>query len=198
VGLKIITPVATEVVSLDEVKSHCRIIGSSEDTYLSGLIKRARGYVEQRTGAAIGEQTLQLLLDAFPVNELGRSAGIRLERPPLRTVTWVKYLDADGVEQTLDSSSYYVDEAQLRAWICPASSTTDWPETLDAVNAVRVEYVAGHTQASFDQEPAKQFLLMLVGALYENRELFVAGGGAEVELKFVHRLLDRLDVPRFG
>lgn len=196
-GLKTITPVATEVVSLAEAKSHCRIPGSDDDTYLSGLIKRARGYVEQRTGSSLGEQTIQLTLDAFPIDMYGSSAPIRLERPPLKAVSWVKYIDANGVEQTLDSSNYFIDDTQTRPWICPAVDY-DWPETQDVANAVRVEYVAGYTAAEFDENQAKQFLLMLVGAMYENRELFATGGGAEVELKFVHRFLDNIDVPRFG
>ena len=46
------TAPASEPVTRDEAKTHCRVIGTADDSYVDSLITAARLYVERRTGRA--------------------------------------------------------------------------------------------------------------------------------------------------
>ena len=68
---------------------------------------------------------------------------------------------------------------------------TEWPETLDAANVVRVVYVAG---AATPPATVKAAMLLTIGHLYENRESVVIGQTA-IELPLgVKALLDTVRV----
>jgi uncharacterized phiE125 gp8 family phage protein len=87
------------------------------------------------------------------------------------SVTSVKYLDGDGVEQTLTATTdYVVETAEFVGRIRPAYDK-DWPDTRDDFNAVRVVFVAGFGAASTNiPEPIRAALLLKIGALYNNDE----------------------------
>jgi uncharacterized phiE125 gp8 family phage protein len=88
-----------------------------------------------------------------------------LPASPITAVTSVKYLDANGVEQTMDAADYTVDTDSLVGRVV----AEEWPETDGTVNAVRVRYTAGWTPSTIP--PAlQQWLLIRVATLYEHRE----------------------------
>jgi uncharacterized phiE125 gp8 family phage protein len=105
---------------------------------------------------------------------------IKIPLPPLQTVESVMYDDGEGIEQTLATSEYTVDNVKQPGWLVP---TTSWPATFDAVNSVRVRFVAGYAPGS--GSPAdlaanvppdiKQAMLLDVGARFEHRENAIAG-----------------------
>lgn len=178
-SLKLITAPTFEPVTLAEAKSHCRVDTSDDDTLLEGLIKATRQYLDGQTGwlnRALCTQTWDLYLDAFP------SAEIRIPLPPLQSVTHVKYDDVNGVEQTVSSTDYDVDKVDglSPGYVVPASSFS-WPTTYDAINAVRVRFVAGWATDGGSPAvaqtpwPIKHAIKMMVSDMYENRESVVIG-----------------------
>lgn len=179
-GLKVSVPPATEVVSVAEAKLHLRVTHSDEDIYIGTLISAARQLAEQKTERAIGEQTFLLQLDAIPDE-------ILLQYPPIISVDNVQYRDPDGVMQTIDSSNYTVDTGLEPSWILPAVDY-DWPETDESANALQVTYRAGYSPSDC---PAaiKQWILLKVGEMYENRE--ASTERAASPMTFVDSLLDR-------
>jgi len=50
---KVTTAVATEPVTLTEAKSHLRVIGTTDDTFITALISSARDFAEHYTGRAL-------------------------------------------------------------------------------------------------------------------------------------------------
>lgn len=159
-GLRLITPPAEEPVSLDEAKAHLRITGNAEDTILALYIAAARQWIDGRDGwlgRAILTQTWELVLDEFPASE------IRLPFGPVQQVSSVKYDDAGGIEQTIDPGDYTLDATSSLPWILPAIS---WPATLDAINSVRVQFVAGYPSAADVPAPIRAAILLLVKDLY--------------------------------
>ena len=160
-GYKVITP-AAPVVTLEEVRLHLRLdaIGGThpDDPLQSALILSAMQYCEHGTGRAIGTQTVEIALDAFP------EGAISLPKGPLQSVTSLTYTDASGAAQTLSSALYAVDDYGLQPWVL-AKVNTGWPAANASANSVRVRYVAG------SKEPALiAAVLLMVGHLYENRE----------------------------
>lgn len=184
-SLVIITPPATEPITLTEAKAQCRVDGTAEDALLTIYIQSAREQCEQRIGRKLITQTVEQRLDAFPDGE------IQLEAVPVVSITSVKYDDGDGVEQTLAGSAYVLDSAAYPGgWLQPAVDT-EWPLTIDYTNCVRVRYVAGFGAASDVPAPIKAWLLVTVAAMYEQRAAVDASGRASaLPERFADRLLD--------
>lgn len=161
-----------EPVSLAEAKSHLRVDVSDDDTLIEGLIKAARIYAENATRRALVTQTWQLELDDWPGGDV-----IELRRPPLVSVTSVKYVDSNGDSNTFAASNYDVDTTTEPGRIVLGYGKT-WPTaTLRLMSPIAVVYVAGYGAASAVPQQMKQMMLLLVAHWYENREATIVGAG---------------------
>lgn len=184
-GYKVITPVASDVIPLADMRQHLKLdgIGGSthpDDAMVQALLAAAREYAEHYTQRSIGAQTLELALDSFPSSP----PGIEL---PLgaATLTSIKYVDTALVEQTISNTLYTLDDYSDKHWAIPASV---WPTPADVANAVKVRYV---TPAAIPAA-GRAALLLLVSHLYQNREAVnVERGVVPAEVPFgVKALLD--------
>ena len=182
-NLKLITAPAAEPVDLTLAKAHCRITDSQQDALVTLAIESARQAVDGQNGVlgrALITQTWELVMDAFPAGDV-----IRLPRPPLVSVTSIKYTDVAGSESTFSSAAYVVDTDSTKGRVVLKSGES-WPsDTLAAANGVRVRYVAGYGSAAAVPNPIRQAVLLLIGTLYENREsVLVAQGVTVAQLPF--------------
>lgn len=158
-GQTLVTPPASFPVTLAEAKAQCRVRHSDEDTFINGLIAAATQHVEKQIGRAIIAQTWRLTLDQF-------STAIRLPLSPLIAVDAVEYSDTAGITQTASASLYTVDNTSEPGWVV-LNQDAEWPETIDAVGAVRITYQAGYATVP---APIKHAILLLIGHWFENRE----------------------------
>ena len=184
-ALKLITSASALAVSLVEAKAHLRVDTSDDDTLITAMITAATEAAEQATGRAIMPQTLELAQDEF-------TYAMVLTRVPVASITSIKYIDLDGAEQTLSGAAYTIDNADDFGPACVAPVyDTEWPDTRDQINAVKVRYVAGYANAAAVPESIKAWIKLQVGAMYENRESEVVDRGSVLSLGFADRLLDR-------
>lgn len=162
---------AVEPLELQEAKDWARITETEDDELVTGLVRAARAHVEQLSGRALITQTWDLYLDAWPYGCEGYQ--IDVPKPPLQSVTFIKYLDAAGVLQTLASSEYTVDNKSEPGRIVPAYGKS-WPSTRYEPNAVQVRFVAGYGTDPTDIDPKapelRQAVGVLVATMYEQRE----------------------------
>ena len=139
--LTLVTAPATYPVTLAELKSHLAIDVATEDTRLTSLIAAATDLCEIFTGRSFVTQTWKLTMPSFPYanNELF------LPKPPLQSVTFVKYYDADtNVQNTWSNTNYYtVTPTKAQGWIEPISSNPVYPATYCRPDAVQVTFVCG-------------------------------------------------------
>ena len=182
-GLTLITPPATEPLTLEDAKLHLREDGTAQDALITSLIKAAREHVEGFLGRALVTQTWDLTLDGFP-----SSGEVLIPRPPLVSVTSVKYLDAAGVQQTMTASDYVVDVAQQPGRVFLAYGA-NWPTIQTRQNAVVIRFVAGYGAAASVPESIKAAVKLLVGHWYENREAAIVGTSAAAVPMAVESLL---------
>lgn len=190
-ALKIVTPPAEEPVTTEEAKAYMRVVSATDDALIALLIKTVRELGENITRRAWITQTWNLILDGFP------TGGIRIPMPPLQSIASIKYTDTDGSEQTMDALDYTVDDDSEPGMVVPVYGTV-WPVTLDEVNAVRVQFVAGYGSASDVPESLKTWMKVRVGTLYEHREALVVGQAvAAIPRDFVDGLLDSYRVWTF-
>jgi uncharacterized phiE125 gp8 family phage protein len=169
-GLVLVTPPMQEPLGGQELLEHVRELDTEQRGYLLTLGIAAREHVEAYCRRALLSQTWKLVLDAFPCDDF-----LRLPRPPLQSVTSVKYIDGSGVQQTWASTNYVVDTASLPGRVRLAYGIS-WPFVRTQPNAVEITYIAGYGDAPEDvPESLKHGLKLWVGNLYENREPLVTG-----------------------
>lgn len=191
-AIKVITPPSSEPVTLTQAKSQSRVDISTDDTLLNSYIAAARRYCERVDWRAYMTQTLEVWLDEWPSGNV-----LTIPRPPLQSVTYIKYYDEDSVEATFSSAAYYVDTVSEPGRVM-LKSDYDWPSaTLREVNGVVVRFIAGWTSADNVPETIRQAILLVIGHWYENREGVLVGTvSKEIELG-VTRLLDIERAMRF-
>jgi len=200
---KLITPPTAEPVTLAEACGHLKIGVGSDDTYVTGLITAARVYAEMFTRRAFLTQEWEQYFHSFPragifpdrhqlqYSEHAHHWFIRLLRPPLQTVEFIKYVDTGGNVVTLDPSLYVVYTQSEPARISPIFGGF-WPPTRITGTAanpfpVTVRHKSGFgdtASAALSAEPkfqvVKTFIMQAIGHWYYNREPVVAGSVSEL------------------
>ena len=169
--LSLKTAPAAEPLTTAEAKTHLRVDGSDEDTYIASLVAAARETCEKLTGRSFVNTTWNLWLDNWP-----GSGIITIPRPPLSTITSVTYYDTADAATVFASSNYLVDTAAYPGRIILNSGAT-WPTTsLRPAKAIDVEFVAGYGSASSNMRKADIAMVrLMLSHLYENREPAVVG-----------------------
>lgn len=192
--LVLITPPTAEPVTADEVKAHCNIESTADDVLLNGYIAAARRVGENLTKRQFVSATYELVLDRFP----GWTGAIELPMPPLQSVTSVKYIDEDGVEQTLSTDLYTVDTDSEPGRIYPVYDE-EWPDTRGQRQAVRIRYVTGwpvETSGPTTPENIRTWVMIRVAGWYESREPIIVGTSiAELPRDYIDGLLDEWRIP---
>lgn len=185
---RLITAPAKEPLDLKEdVYKHLRLeqhpdIGA-EDTLLNGLIQAARHSCETSTGRQLIDATWELVLDSWWEAGIAVDEGLLIPKPPLRSITSVKYLDTGGTLQTLAATEYSV-EVQDVAAVAPMCQRgrlypkygVIWPTLQCMPGAVTIRFTAGYgTDSSKVPAGLKQGMLLEIAEMYERRELAVVG-----------------------
>lgn len=169
-GWALITQAAQEPLSVEEAKEHLRVEVDAEDALIADYIAAARAWAEEYTGRALVTQTWQAHFAGWPADGV-----LELPKPPLQSVTWVKYTTDDGVTRTLGTSVYRVVTGREPGSVVLAPDQ-GWPsETLDAGLPVAVEFVCGYGAADAVPAGIRQALRWLVGHMTENREAVTMG-----------------------
>lgn len=179
--ISLVIPPAGTVVSLDEAKVQARVEVDQDDVLIQYLIDAATEAAQEFTQRAFLEQEWEYWLPCFP----SAKRFIELPRPPLIEVNEVVYLDAQGVEQSLDEYSVY----RVLAPTGPRApkgqivlnAGMSWPATLAVPDAVKIRFTAGYELVP---EPIKQAIKIHVADLYENRENTVLTGAVLQQVPF--------------
>jgi len=141
-SMSIVIPPSVEPMTAADIAIPLRLDGSTFDAYINGtLIPAFRAKCENLLGRYLTTQTAELVLDAFP------SDDVDLWVPDVQSVVSVKYLDVDGVQQTLASTDYALDADSTPCWLLPV---TIWPTAGEFANAVRIRYTCGYGPAASD------------------------------------------------
>lgn len=176
---------SVEPISLAEARLHLRLDEdfTDDDLLIGTIVQGAREYCEEVLGQALVSQSWKLFMDRFPAWE------IRIPRPPLISISHVKYLSPEtGEMTTLDADRYDVDVASRPGRITPVRFGW-WPAVAWHTNAVEVLFIAGEGGESSVPARVKLAMKLLVGHWYENREHVVTGTIATELQKSVDALL---------
>lgn len=178
-SLSLVTAAQLEPVSEDEVRSHCRIDATDEESLLAVYIKAARGYAETFQSRQLVSATWRLSFDEICPSTDPESGlqYIQIPLPPLQSVSSYTYVDSTGGTQTWSSTNYSVDTYREPGRLALAYGAS-WPSTRLQANAVNITFVAGYggsgasaidSVAAVPQE-TKLGIMLLAANSYENRE----------------------------
>ena len=161
-NIVVVTPPPVEPVTIEEAFVHLRLDDPTESNpdfaAVQAQIVSAREQCEQITRRAFVQQTLRLTHGSMPpecswlyASRYGKQ--IELLRPPLISLTAVRYYDVANVLQTVDPSSYVLVEDLVPRVLF--SRAFDMSCTYERGDALQVEYVAGYAPvpAAPDADP---------------------------------------------
>lgn len=176
--LQLVTADTEFPLTLAEVKDHLGITLADDDDRLMLMLSAVTTWAEHavRGGIAIRTQTWDMVMPDFPGAQNGR-ARVSFPKPPLQSVTTVKYLNTSDVLTTLTENTDYRVETSYRhpGWIVPMPDTF-WPTVRDQRDdGVQIRFVAGHATNALIPANIKQAMLLTLAHWNENRESVVTG-----------------------
>lgn len=193
--LKLKTGPSLEPVSSTEAKLFLKVDDATDDTLIAALITAARKQAEEYTGRAFITQTWELFIDGVGValppelmdayEEMFRTEyvppslrAIELPRPPIISITSIKYYDVDDAEHTWASTNYRLDNYSEPGRVILAAAG-EWPTDLRAQQGILVTYAAGYGAGATDvPEDIRTAIKRILAGLYENRQDEVIGAVA--------------------
>lgn len=187
-----VTPPAVDLLSLAEMKTQTRVEHGADDAYLTALGQAVTDHLEGYAGylgRCLISQTWTLRMPGFP------GCCIQIPLPPLIGVTSIRYVDPDGVEQTVLADTYHVLDGP-RSQVVLANGEA-WPAVEWNPRAVTVTFVCGYGAAASDVPAAiRAAALLTVADLYANRGDEAEPGDEITLAPTAKRLLRPHRVPR--
>jgi uncharacterized phiE125 gp8 family phage protein len=182
---------AGSAVPLDEIKAHVIVDHADDDALLEGYTAAAVRFFEDHTGRFMLPIDLELRLDRW-------CEPIILPAAPVRAVTEVAYLDADGVEQVLGAGEWYFVRTEEGGRVRFTGSFAR-PPLSDREGAVLVRFEAGtddpEESGSGDNPPLApvatdaQIVKLMVAHWYLTREPINVGNIINQVPLSVHALI---------
>lgn len=161
-GYAVITPPASYPITLSEAKLHLRVVSTIEDNLITGLIKAAYKVVEDYSWRPIMTQTIDVLFDKNDVKEI-----LLINKQPIQSITSVKYIDANGTEQTLTLNTDYSVDILSQVGRIKLEAI---PQMKDVLNAFKIRLVCGYASAEAVPDTYKSAMYLIIGHLYENKQ----------------------------
>jgi uncharacterized phiE125 gp8 family phage protein len=175
-------PSLDDVISVADLKTFCRVDGSSEDTLISSMRDAAIEYVESACNVRIGDVTAEGYLDKFE--------PARFPTGPVVSISSVEYLNQSNVLTTLPTNQYYYE-------IDGSGGRINWynyPSLYSyALNRVKINFTVGYTEADVP-EAILHAIRIFVAHMYENRQAVVVGKTANAVPYSVDSLLSKYRV----
>lgn len=159
---RVVTPPEAWPVTLAQAKAHLRVDISDDDALITALIAAASQYVEEAAGVSTTPRVMEALLTRWPSPGL-----LRLPRPPVASVAWVRYTDASGAQVDMPPTEYAVRAEGIWARKWPSAALSDAVE-----HPITIRYTAGSADTP---APVRHAILLLIGHWYEHREAAVSG-----------------------
>lgn len=163
--ITIITPPASEPISLAEAKLFLRVDHTAEDSVITMLIVAAREAVEAACGRAMINRRVRESLDIWRRDAVN---GAVLGVGPVTSVVAVRLLADNGAQSVIDPERYRLEGAGDRPRLVFA---TGLPATLRSAGGIEIEYEAGFAAAPAEVPVALRIAaLQVIANLYEARQ----------------------------
>lgn len=160
----IVTAPSTQPVSNTEVKNMIKIDHTSDDAMLTGFIKAATRELEDMHMTSFITQTLKMSLETF-----GSKNYIDILYGPVQSITYIKYLDIDGTQQTLSSENYALDKTTHPHRV-HLKKNESWPSLYGQGQDIEIVYIAGYGAANDVPDTIKVAVMLRVAEIHTHPE----------------------------
>ena len=180
-GLTIVTAATANPVSLTEFRDYARIDDNVDTSLIFAIIGAATRFCEEYTNRSFVTQTLRLSLDGIGEYDQQIQDGfytgpfqtfyknfIEIPKPPLISVSSIKFFDDSDTESTWATSNYYIDNVSEPARVILRDGGA-YPTDLRNANGIQVNYTAGYGAASAVPEAIRVAIMQYGLNLYEHR-----------------------------
>ena len=157
---KITEYTGTEVISRTQAKEYLRVDFSTDDDYITDLIKIARVQVLKDTNQVVVETNITEYLSKWPSSDV-----ITLQYPGEITSPTLKYWDVDNVERTLAHNTDYRVVSNMGLTMLELIKTFPLYDRIDAIN-FRYDVEPDNEDTI---RPLKIAMYMLIQHYYDNR-----------------------------
>lgn len=163
---RVVEAPSTSMLQLRELQDHLRADSTDDASEIFLLSIAATEYAQDIARRAFVTQTLEMSFQHWP----STANGFALLRPPVQSVTWIKYTKSDGTQVTLDTSIYkFLANCEPSRVILAFNQM--WPaDELDVGYPITIRYVAGYGDAAAVPQRYRHAVRLLVGHWFENRE----------------------------
>jgi uncharacterized phiE125 gp8 family phage protein len=164
-AITVVTPAASEPVSLAEAKLFLRVDHAAEDSLIAQLIGAAREAVETGCGRALITRRVRERLDIWRRDSVN---GAVLGIGPVTNVVAVRLLASNGSQSVIEPSRYRLEGNADRPRLVFESGL---PATLRTAGGIEIEYEAGFAADAASLPVALRLAtLTIVASLYEVRQ----------------------------
>lgn len=176
-SLSLVTAPQVEPIRLADAKLQVQQSTNVDDAILEQfIIPAARDRGELATRRAWLTQTWDWFQTGFPDNGM----AFEIPKPPLQSVTFVKYTDVSGTVHTLVAGTDYVVETpagpRCRRGRIALPYGSIWPFARPQLGSVQIRFVCGYGDSDSDVPPLlRQANLLDIGTLYADRENVITG-----------------------
>jgi uncharacterized phiE125 gp8 family phage protein len=192
-SLTLVTPPSREPLDADDLRKHLKIDDTIEDAALVRLCRVVRMRGERATRRAFLTQVWDNFLDGWPqwdgyhggqatepaTTHLPAGGYVELPKAPLQSITFVKYTDLAGVEQTWPTTEYLVDAPAgeyCRRGRLSLGWVKTWPIVRPTANCIQIRQVCGYGDTPEDvPDILLQAMLMDAATLFTIRGSILAG-----------------------
>lgn len=172
-GLDLVTPPASEPITLADAKRHLAIEDDDWDEILNAYIAAARSAAESFLKMSLLTTGWRYRIDRFFPWEIRLPIGPVFDTGDSPNSLSVSYIDDAGATQILAETEYQVSFGET-AVIRPAYGKV-WPSTRPVMDAVTVEFEAGWESAGDIPKAIMQGMWLTVGDFFAQRENIVIG-----------------------
>lgn len=178
-----ITQPVSNAVTVSEAREQVVAIGSDHDVLLTRLIAASERMAEQYLGGFISERTVEVTMDAFPVDNT-----FKLPVFPIQSVVSVTYTDTEGGSQTLTEGTDF--RASLNGKAGHLVALNGWPTSREySPDSVKVRLVVGYASGEAPED-VRHAILLKVSELFENRNESIVGSSIAPSMNTFHTLLN--------
>jgi uncharacterized phiE125 gp8 family phage protein len=161
-----------EPVTVAEARRQCGIGEGIDyhDPQLQLLITAAREQVENDTGIVCYTGSFTYKMTEWPYGDFFTLADLR----PVTSITSIAYLDTDGASQTLATTVYQLETANVKQFVRLKYNQL-WPSLRGDINGITVTFVAGYATVLAVPSRVKQAVLFLVNHWFVSRDTVSIG-----------------------
>ena len=164
-SVTIVTPPASEPISLAEAKLFLRVDHNAEDDLIATLISAAREAIEAGCGRALITRRVRESLDIWRREAV---QGAVLGLGPVTEVIAVRLIADNGAQSVIDPERYRLEGHRDRPRLVFPPGL---PATLRSAGGIEIEYDAGYAEDAADLPVALRLAtLQIVASLYELRQ----------------------------